>query len=387
MHAQVVYAYTHGRHQIRGFSGTTAGDPLRLHWEPDVSPSHSLIGLVQATPIARLPRLIALGTFSVTSGFRYTPLVDADINGDGMANDRAFVFDPATTSGATQSGMQQVLASASRRARACLERNMGRVAAPNSCHTPPSTTVDLQLAYVPPNDRDWPIVWSLKVSNLLAAVDRGLHGSNGVRGWGQPHIPDPVLLHVTGFDQTSHAFTYAVNSRFGDVRPARVPNLTPFTIVLEARVGLTRSRLSQLGRGILNSMAYRERQEPRGTTPEWLTQLMARNGEGMTYPNPIRPLLDDADSLSLSTAQIAQLEQLSDQVDAAIQRALSPIVDSVMSARARGDARSIGLTLPRVTPLVQQATAPLLRQVRAILTPLQYELLPQFVALRLKQTK
>ncbi len=48
---------------------------------------------------------------SFRSGTPYTPIVAGDINGDGYANDRAFVFDPAKTAdSALAAGMQSLLA-------------------------------------------------------------------------------------------------------------------------------------------------------------------------------------------------------------------------------------------------------------------------------------
>ena len=41
---------------------------------------------------------------------------------------------------------------------------------------------------------------SFQLSNPLGAADLLLHGSNGLRGWGQPSFPDQSLLYVRGFD-------------------------------------------------------------------------------------------------------------------------------------------------------------------------------------------
>ena len=60
---------------------------------------------------------------SFRSGTPYTPLVAGDINGDGYANDRAFVYDPASTADpALAASMQSLLNSATGNARDCLCR-------------------------------------------------------------------------------------------------------------------------------------------------------------------------------------------------------------------------------------------------------------------------
>src|SRR5262249_23659162 len=57
---------------------------------------------------------------TLRSGLPYTPVVAGDVNGDGFANDRAFVFDG--------------------RSRACLQRQVGRIADRNSCEGPWTAT-------------------------------------------------------------------------------------------------------------------------------------------------------------------------------------------------------------------------------------------------------
>jgi hypothetical protein len=42
------------------------------------------------------PWMESVGHDALSSGAPFTPMVNRDINGDGMRNDRAFVFDPTT---------------------------------------------------------------------------------------------------------------------------------------------------------------------------------------------------------------------------------------------------------------------------------------------------
>src|ERR1019366_7715226 len=72
-----------------------------------------------------------------------------DINGDGRANDRAFIPGPgADTALAAQ--MATLLASAPAGAKHCLEAQAGSVAGGNSCRTPWQARLDLNIALVPP---------------------------------------------------------------------------------------------------------------------------------------------------------------------------------------------------------------------------------------------
>src|SRR5207249_1877386 len=133
---QLSYTLTHARDQSsfsccaasQGFSApTTAGDPNAREWATSsFERRHSLLG-------------------RLTSGVPFTPLVGSDVNGDGARNDRALVFDPATTADtALANGMRALLGTASPGVRACLQSQAGRVAARNSCTGPWQPSLDLQ---------------------------------------------------------------------------------------------------------------------------------------------------------------------------------------------------------------------------------------------------
>jgi hypothetical protein len=141
----------------------------------------------------------------------YTPRVAGDVNGDGAANDIAFVPAPSSSQGAA---LAEALRAAPAAALRCLERQGGRVATRNSCTGPWSGGVDLQLSLSPPwPSRDADV--QLVLSNAAGAVDRLLHGSARARGWGDTPSIDPTLLVVQGFDPDAREFRYQVNPRFG----------------------------------------------------------------------------------------------------------------------------------------------------------------------------
>jgi hypothetical protein len=212
-----------------GCSGGTAGDPWTIDRAPaDYARRHALA----ATGTAELGHGVTLGFIGrLLSGLPYTPWVDGDANGDGVANDRAFVFGGAAPA-EVRAGMDRLLDEAPAGARECLRRQADRIAKRNSCRGPWMTTLDAQLAFAPGGAARRVRV-SLTASNLPGVLDQVVHGSDELRGWGQPTTPDPVLLYVRGFDPAAHAFRYQVNPGFGK-RTAGAG--LPFTLTLQVRV-------------------------------------------------------------------------------------------------------------------------------------------------------
>ena len=94
------------------------------------------------------------------SGTSRTPIVRSDLDGDGRANDRAFVPNPTNEPDATtRTQMQSLLAIGRRR-----------------------TTMNIVF------------------ENPLAGLDQMLHGAEKLRGCGTQAVPDPVLLLPRGYD-------------------------------------------------------------------------------------------------------------------------------------------------------------------------------------------
>jgi hypothetical protein len=231
------FAYTlaDARAQTRGFDGAGRDDPRRREWDrADADVRHQL--LLQAG-VSSLNRF-ALTLFArVNSGLPFTPMVASDINGDGYANDPAFIpSDPDPSS-----ALAELLRSAPGYARACLASQAGRVARKNSCRGPWSSSLNARLDLGSRLHHLGPRVnVGLNLSNPLGALDRILHGENGYRGWGAPATPDPVLYVVNGFDPAARAFRYKVNPRFGRSWGDRPPLQESFRITLDIRVDLSR---------------------------------------------------------------------------------------------------------------------------------------------------
>ncbi|HXI64362.1 MAG TPA: carboxypeptidase regulatory-like domain-containing protein [Gemmatimonadales bacterium] len=291
----------------RGFAApTTGGDPNTLEWATsDLERRHSFLGTV-TYPIITGLEVSAIGR--LTSGAPFTPIVGADINGDGARNDRAFIFEPASTvDTGVAHGMQMLLDGAPASVRHCLRNQLERIAARNSCTGPWQPSLDLQLNWRPawfgPDRR---LTMSVLTVNLLGGIDEWLHGAAGLHGWGYATAPDPVLLSVRGFDPTSNRYLYAVNGRFGATASANGGVAVPFQVGVQARYALgpgpARDRLR-------TSSARRQAGTEGGPVPEMAPA-------GPTAADPAGAILLLRDSLNLSSEQVAQLQAIADSLGA-----------------------------------------------------------------------
>jgi hypothetical protein len=223
---------------LQGFgSSTTAGAPNEVAWGiSDYERRHGL----QANASAPLrPWLDVTLVGRATSGAPFTPLIGSDINGDGVRNDRAFVFDPKVALDPVVAvGMERLLAEAPARIRRCLAGQLGGFADRNSCRGPWESSMELRLNLRP----ELPtlgrrLTASVASQNLLTGVDRAVNGRQ-LRGWGQRSSPDATLLYPRSFDPVSQAFGYEVNERFGNPRQGPLPFGSPFQLHVEARMAL-----------------------------------------------------------------------------------------------------------------------------------------------------
>ncbi|HEX9165000.1 MAG TPA: TonB-dependent receptor, partial [Gemmatimonadales bacterium] len=232
-----------------GFGGggsTTAGDPNRRQWgTSDLDRRHTIV-LTGTVPIGKAFEVTTVGR--VVSGAPYTPRVGSDINGDGSRNDRAFIFSPAgAPDSGVANGMTRLLAGASGGAKSCLEGQTGAIAGRNSCRGPWQPTVDFQFNWRPDfAGLRQKLMVSLVTVNFLGGVDRLVHGSDDLRGWGQTVRPDPTLLYVTGFEQETRQFKYAVNERFGSTRNSATAVVAPFQLGLQVRYTLGPDRQREM---------------------------------------------------------------------------------------------------------------------------------------------
>lgn len=294
------YTITQTRAQTRGFDGAALGDPRAITWSRgDYTPTHEIY--LQAGFQTRW--LVVTTAGKIISGLPYTPVIGSDVNGDGLANDRAFVFNGATAGDpALASAMQTLLATTSDNARDCLLRQDGNVAARNSCDGPWSTTMNLTLA---PTGRLWQKlkmrrhrVW-LNISNPLAGLDQLLHGGK-LHGWGTQPFPDRVLYYVRGYDSTTNRFRYEVNPRFGDTRPRTMAFRSPFRVTLDVSMDFSRDGEAQQLDRILNPGR-------RGNPGKKLDEPAIVKRYCGNLPNWYNEILQQTDSLLLTRDQVDAL--------------------------------------------------------------------------------
>jgi hypothetical protein len=365
------YTYSLIREQFRGFSNT-AGNPLDVAWGRSPSSPHQ-IGYTLGYNFFDFLRVSWFGQFR--SGTPYTPMVAGDINGDGYANDRAFLFAPAATGDtAIAAGMQALLDNGSRSARECLRKQLGHVAGRFSCNGPWTSTANMSFSFNPLKVRmPQRASLSFQLSNPLGAADLLLHGSSNTRGWGQYPIPDASLLYVRGFDPASKTYKYDVNRRFGSTNLAFSPIRTPVTLtaLLRFDVGPTRERQ------MLTQQLDRGRRTQGTKAPEMLLRAMFGNGG---IPNPLAAVLRDQDTLHLSSVQADSIATLNRRYIIKLDGIWSPIVKEFSGLPDDYDHDEV---YHRYI-VARRQTVDLLKQispvVKALLTSEQYRKLPSFVA-------
>jgi len=385
MSFQLSYTYSRARDQSsfsagassQGFAAaSTAGDPNTREWATSsFERRHSFLGTF-TYPITGAIEITAIGR--LTSGTPFTPTVGSDINGDGARNDRAFVFDPATTADTSVAhAMRTLLAAVPPGVRSCLETQLDQVAIRNSCRGPWQPSLDLQLNWRPAwFGLDRRLTLSLVTVNLLGGLDEWLHGTANLRGWGFSAAPDPVLLYVRGFDPATETFRYAVNQRFGAIAGANGGVTVPFQVGIQAHVAIgpdrTRDRLRSAfgggrGRGGRAGGLL-------GADSTAAASFAARFAQ--ILPNPISVMLGLKDTLQLADSQVAALKAIADSLDAQNGAVRDSLQADVQRA---GDRPDPGIMFARMRPRLQAGRENIrkaLDRARAVLTPEQWKKLP-----------
>ena len=363
------YVFAGGRTQATGFGdaagfgGTTAGDPRIVTWAPAAMSRHTLL----ASGSLVVPTWFTLSAgLQLRSGVAYTPVVSGDVNGDGLWNDRAFVFDPMRT--ADQDLAQQMgrlLAEAPPTAGDCLRRQWNAVAGLNSCRAPWSQSLNLSLALDAQRLRmQGRGDIRLHISNALALVDQLAHGPSRMRGWGQPALPDATLLLVQGYNPAEQRYQYAVNPQFGSTSVVRALTAAPFRITLDVRLNLGPDHVRRWIRGY---STWRSGDSVEVLDPDVIHQQLLRN----IPPHTFDRLVQLRDTLALSAAQIDSLNAIGHRYE----QARDSIYAALAAVLSRGDGRTVSastrrryLEAIRDVALVEWRLAP---AVRAVLTPEQ----------------
>ncbi len=343
----------------QGFaSPTTAGNPNLDEWAPGDRDVRQTLQTYFTKPINASLDLTVNARLS--SGAPFTPIVSGDINGDGARNDRAFIFNPATTTDPTlASAMKELIASSPSSVRDCLVSQLGTVAGRNSCRGPWTPSLDMQLNFRPDGfSLKQKMTFSLIGSNVLAGLDQLLHGSN-LRGWGQFNRADPTLLYVRGFDPVKQEFIYDVNGRFGSNNTSRAVYRQPFVLALQAKLALgpdPRARFRQIFAARTDSSSI----------------------SAAAVQNPVAQIIALRDSLNLSDAQVMQLQVVSDTL-AAKSLALGVIIRATVAKQGNANPTAI---MSKIQPQIVEGRKNLttaLAQVRTILTADQWKKVPDTI--------
>jgi hypothetical protein len=382
MQVSVSYTYSRSTDQSSfsggsaagGFSSpTTSGNPNTLEWgTSDLQRSHTLIGTA-TWPIT--PSLELTGVLRVSSGQPYTPRVAGDINGDGSRNDRAFIFNPASTADTSiANGMSRLLSKAPARIRDCLESQIGQIAGRNSCTAGWVPNLSLQINYRPDHfglKRN--LMLSASLVNPLAGADLLVHGANNLQGWGQPNRVDPNLLYVTGFDPVSNNFKYQVNERFGDQRAATAIVQQPFQISITARytIGPDRQREMMLA---AQSQARGGRGGAASGPGGFIAGVVRRYA-----PNTFKDILDRNDTLklNLTDAQKSILKLMSDSLAKQIDTLSAHLDARVKKAGSNVDQAALTAYLRPVLTEAQELGAKSIGEAKIILRKEQWDRLPE----------
>ncbi len=371
------YTIQQVRQQYRGFDGGTFGDPRETEWGAGVNDARHAFVLQAGVGI---PKVGALTLFTrLQSGTPFTPIVRGDINGDGRANDRAFVPEAASEPDAvTRTQLQALLASAPADVRGCLTAQAGRVAGRMSCRGPWTQQMNLVLQPNIPRIGGRRAQVNVVFENPLAGLDQLLHGEQRLRGWGSQAQPDPVLLVPRGYDAAAGRFRYDVNPRFGDTRAFRTLARIPFRVVLDVQLDLSVPYDLQTLRRALEPVKTRDTASGRTAWTRRSTDSIADLYLSRTS-NLHRMLLAESDSLFLTKEQITQL-LAADSVYSAQVRALYLPLARFLAAQEDGAAGkaaldSVQATTKRYWPIFWEQVD----IVQGIVQPQQRELLPFLV--------
>ncbi|MEO7362275.1 MAG: hypothetical protein ABI120_18235, partial [Gemmatimonadaceae bacterium] len=293
------------RDQYRGFS-STVGNPFDTQWGRGLQQGrHTVAFGFNSIPIFDVVYL----TWSVglTSGQRFTPSIAGDVNGDGSSfNDRAYVFDPASTNDAAlKTAMTDLLNNGVTPARECLMKQLGLLASRGSCVSPWTASASMNFQFNPQKiglPKRTSVNFS--INNPLGLADMLLHGDD-IHGWGMNIAPDPSLLYVRGFDPATKRYKYEVNQRFGSTRPTQstirqLPNVS-LRVTLDVGVSRERQTLTQ-------RLDIGRTKKDAGTK---MTAPMLKSLGSSTIPNPMALILQQPDSLKLTRKQADSLAVLS----------------------------------------------------------------------------
>ncbi len=318
-YVSLAYTLQSARREFLGFDGGTFGDPRVREWGAAASDARHAI-ILQGGVRPKYAGVFTLFA-RAQSGLPFTPIVQGDINGDGVGGDRAFIPSLAAGGDATTAAqLRALVADGSDAARRCVESFAGRAATRNGCRGP--WTASLNAQWRPPIPRRWGnrLQATVYMQNVLGGVDQLLHGADGLHGWGAPATVDPVLLVPRGFDASTRRFAYDVNPRFADTRVASTLVRNPFRLTIDFSLRLSTDYNLQELRRALEPVRVNKRWERR--TADSLAAFYLNNTSDIH-----RALLSESDSLFLSQQQIAALRRADSSYVSQVRAVFVPLGD------------------------------------------------------------
>lgn len=293
----------------------------------------------------------------VRSGVRFTPLADRDLNGDGQANDAAFV---------PQSESANWANTVSPGARSCVIAAAGHLAQMNSC-TGPWTLSSFVLASIPGTKIGLPRGSSVEVQlsnpfGLAAGLGRQTRVTfgNGTR-------VDPILVHITGFDSTSRRFSGTPLSHFGEPLGVSSAVTEPIRVAVGVRVPLGVSVTAQRADVAMNTFQHD-------------TSTRARQHAALEYLSDLPPIplvvLQSGEALQLTATQRRTLQALGGRWQAS---AVGTVLSAVRSDMSGGDQQSTKERLVQARTAFLREASTIASEVRQLLTADQIDELPDGV--------
>ncbi|HEY4306333.1 MAG TPA: carboxypeptidase-like regulatory domain-containing protein [Gemmatimonadaceae bacterium] len=366
------YTLASNRARHRGFDGTTFDSPTASYWtRGDLDARHQFLlqGGYNRGPFT-------LSLFGrLQSGLAFTPIVGSDVNGDGAANDRAFIFDPAKTRDAALGrSLTELIAASQGNVRSCLERQLGRAATPQSCESPWVAALNARLGIVGDGKLfSRRVDIGLNFANPLGGLDQLLHGDNHLHGWGTPAAPDPVLFNVRGWDAPSQSFAYTVNPRFGNTRPTATTLRAPFRVTLDVSVDVGRPiQEQQVDRWLKPGRSGRSGVK---ADAQDLKRRYDRN-----VPDLYAQVLQQTDSLLLSREQVEALQKARAEYRVHLDSIWSPLATYLAALPDVYDSRAAYRHAEDATDAAWEVTrVDLQRTLPNMLNKVQLELLPPIV--------
>jgi len=366
----VAYTFSDVTAWSRGFDDATFGSPNAIERSRSPYAPRHQFGVNAGYQFGTAVGLSLY--WRIISGMPYTPRIGGDVNGDGLANDRAFIFNPSTVSDQELGrSIADLLASAPREARDCLNRQLGTAAGKNSCSGPWTSTMNAALSTSPLHVLDGRyLIASINFANPLGGLDQLLHASERLHGWGTAPAPDPILYTVQGFDPARNRFRYVVNDRFGSTRPSQNTLRAPFRMTVDFRLELGRPLRQQ------DFARFLQMDARRGNTARAPADSLRDRLLDYKVTDVYQVMFAMRDSLLLIRSQVDSLERLRAGYFPRAQAVWQEIASDIYRQTSTGD-YDVNAIVRRVDEVDRRAWA-LVRaeipKIRAVLTPAQAEL-------------